>query len=238
MRLRGPAVWLAVIALAGSCRSDPSGLESRTCDCGFRTILYTKDFGARFGLPAKGERQLDEGLQAVALRVFETPGIGYECEMDLYLTAGLELALREGWNGLYMPRSDPLFFMEENSGSKTVFGRDDEVDHMVYLSKAGMGEGHAPTRYLRGVFDQLDLVTFEAGCGIFDPNYGPASMWIKRRNTTARLVSTAPSRTVAYEFRVPDALLSHAAQATRNASKSSVANYDQISSRALYSIPP
>jgi len=238
MRSRGPAVWLAVISLAGSCRSDPSEFESRKCDCGFRTILYTKDFGARFGLSAKGVRQLDEGLQAIALRVFEAPGVGYECQMDLYLTAGLEVALREGWNGLYKPRTDPFFFMEENSGPNSVFGHDDEIDHMVYLSKAGMGEGHAPTRYLRGVFDRLDLVTFAAECGVFDPKYGPASMWIKRRSATARLVSTAPSRTLAYEFRVPDALLSHAAQATRHASRSSVADFDQISSRALFSIPP
>jgi hypothetical protein len=89
--------FLSVVlgALLGSCgagRDEPTG---RSCDCGFRTIVYDEPFGARFGLPERGVRRLDQGLSAVALRVYELPGSGYTCEIDLYVASGLNTALVE-----------------------------------------------------------------------------------------------------------------------------------------------
>jgi hypothetical protein len=230
--------YLSALLLVSACGAKQSQRDGRSCDCGFRTIVYSKPFGDRFKLPPQGVRDLDQGLQAVALRVYEDAGVGYHCELDLYLNSGLGLALKAGATGLYMPRTDPLFFVGDVQPRDARYADmlADQADHILFVSEGGLSNGGAPKRYVRDVFDGIDLVTFEPSCGALDPTSGKSTLWIKRQGAAAPLDLRDPSPKLAFAFKIPDDLLRHALAATRRADRAD--HSDSIRTLSLFSIPP
>lgn len=200
----------------------------------FRAIVYSGAFAKRFGVPAQGIEQLDPGLQAVALRISDSPETGALCAVDLYLDDSVDFDYPEGSQRRAddirahgRPNALGLFYqVNKDETTRDEMTRWWQEPRGMFRTKNAFGavgefQSLALESYYRSFVPELSIATFEVICTVLlGVEGGSVEVWLLRRGQDAEgLNPTSVDDSVARKLVLPARLLKHAAPATIAASK-------------------
>ena len=186
-----------------------------------RTIVYTQEFAARYGLPKDGIEKLQPGIHAIAYRVVRDIGEPPYCSLDFYLDDSLDLDYPDGEQGTRTSpdAENPLFFDLKVDKS---WERARANLHTLGCRTKGkcVTQTSSASAFWRHLRPGIALQSHRMLCTMFDPaETGPTEMWLLRSGVDKQKVIDvmhADGEGV-FAFRIPERLLRHAAPHTRKA---------------------
>jgi hypothetical protein len=227
------AVIVALLSTAitlSSCRRVATEPETapvkttRASELDFRSLVYSTTFARRFGLPARGVESLDSGLQAVALRISDSPETGALCAVDLYLDDSVDFDFPTGserraddTRARRRPNALGLFYQVASDAASraelTDWWQQPRGLFRTRDARGALGEFQslALESYYRSPVRDLSIVTFEVICTVLLADGGSVEAWLLRAGQKSEDLNPASvTDSIARRLMLPGRLLKYA----------------------------